>query len=161
VYILWQRFFVADNAAIMANNGAMMEKFILISTGAVLGANLRYWVGDWAAQKWGSAFPYGTLLINVTGSLLLGFLMTLIAESLALDPRWRLFFGVGFLGAYTTFSTYMFESFSLIDTGQLLPGLGNLLGSTLLGILAVGAGIFLARMAGMQVEWLARVLNVG
>lgn len=138
-----------------------MEKFILISTGAVLGANLRYWVGDWAAQKWGAAFPYGTLLINVTGSLLLGFLMTLLAERLALDPRWRLFFGVGFLGAYTTFSTYMFESFALLEKGQWLPGVGNLLGSTLLGMLAVGAGVYLAKMAVMQVEWLARVMNAG
>lgn len=138
-----------------------MEKFILISTGAVLGANLRYWVGDWAAQKWGAALPYGTLLINVTGSLLLGFLMTLIAGRLALDPRWRLFFAVGFLGAYTTFSTYMFESFALLEKGQWLPAVGNLLGSTLLGLLAVGAGIYLAKMAMMQVEWLARVLNAG
>lgn len=138
-----------------------MEKFILISTGAVLGANLRYWVGDWAAQKWGAALPYGTLLINVTGSLLLGFLMTLIAGRLALDPRWRLFFAVGFLGAYTTFSTYMFESFALLEKGQWLPAVGNLLGSTLLGLLAVGAGIYLAKMAVMQVEWLARVLNAG
>lgn len=138
-----------------------MEKFILISTGAVLGANLRYWVGDWAAQKWGAALPYGTLLINVTGSLLLGFLMALIADRLMLDPRWRLFFAVGFLGAYTTFSTYMFESFALLEKGQWLPAVGNLLGSTLLGLLAVGAGIYLAKMAMMQVEWLARVLNAG
>lgn len=145
----------------MANNGVSMEKFILISTGAVLGANLRYWVGDWAAQKWGATLPYGTLLINVTGSLLLGFLMALIAERLMLDPRWRLFFGVGFLGAYTTFSTYMFESFALLEKGQWLPAVGNLLGSTLLGMLAVGAGVYLAKMAVMQVEWLARVLNAG
>lgn len=138
-----------------------MEKFILISTGAVLGANLRYWVGDWAAQKWGAALPYGTLLINVTGSLLLGFLMALIADRLALDPRWRLFFGVGFLGAYTTFSTYMFESFALMEKGQWLPAVGNLLGSTLLGLLAVGAGVYLAKMAVMQVEWLVRVINAG
>ncbi|TLN23038.1 fluoride efflux transporter CrcB [bacterium] len=135
-----------------------MEKFILISTGAVLGANLRYWVGDWAAQKWGAAFPYGTLLINATGSLLLGFLMTLIAERLVVDPRWRLFFAVGFLGAYTTFSTYMFESFSLIDQGRWLPGLMNLLGSAALGIVAVGAGIYLGKMVAVQVQWLAEAL---
>ncbi len=135
-----------------------MDKFILISTGAVLGANLRYWVGDWAAQKWGAAFPYGTLLINATGSLLLGFLMTLIAERLVVDPRWRLFFAVGFLGAYTTFSTYMFESFSLIDQGRWLAGLMNLLGSAALGIVAVGAGIYLGKMVALQVQWLAEAL---
>jgi CrcB protein len=136
-----------------------LEKFLLISAGAVLGANLRYWVGDWAAQKWGTAFPFGTLLINVTGSLLLGFLMTLIAARLVVDPRWRLFLAVGFLGAYTTFSTYMVESFTLMEKGQWLPGLANLLGSAGLGLLAVGAGVFLGRLAATQVAWLARVLN--
>ncbi len=138
-----------------------MEKLLLISTGAVLGANLRYWVGDWAVQKWGAAFPYGTMLINASGCLLLGFLMTLIAERLVVDPRWRLFLAVGFLGAYTTFSTYMFESFSLIEKGQWLPGMLNLLGSSALGLLAVGAGVFLGRLAAVQVEWLARLMNAG
>lgn len=131
-----------------------MEKFILISTGAILGANLRYWVGDWAAQKWGAAFPYGTLLINVTGSLLIGFLMTLIAERLMMDPRWRLFFVVGFLGAYTTFSSYMFDSFSLLEKGQWQPGLLNLFGSIALGIIAVGVGIYLGKLAAAQTQWL-------
>lgn len=137
-----------------------LEKFLLISAGAVLGANLRYWVGDWAAQKWGTTFPFGTLLINVTGSLLLGFLMTLIAARLVADPHWRLFLAVGFLGAYTTFSTYMVESFALMERGQWLPGLANLLGSTGLGLLAVGGGVFLGRLAATQVNWLARLLNV-
>ncbi|GAP12878.1 camphor resistance protein CrcB [Longilinea arvoryzae] len=133
----------------------------MISSGAVLGANLRYWVGDWAAQKWGAAFPYGTLVINVSGSLVIGFLLTLIAERVVVDPRWRLFLVVGFLGAYTTFSTYMFDSFSLIEKGQWLPGMMNLFGSSALGILAVGAGVFLGKLAVVQVEWLARVMNAG
>jgi CrcB protein len=123
-----------------------MDKFLLISAGAVLGANARYWLGDWAAQKWGSSFPYGTLLINVTGSLLLGFFMTLATERLILDPRWRLFFAVGFLGAYTTFSTFSFESFNLLFKGQWLLGLANLLGSTLIGVLAVGLGVFFGKI---------------
>jgi CrcB protein len=135
-----------------------MEKFMLISMGAILGANLRYWVGDWAVQKWGAAFPYGTLLVNVTGSLVIGFLMTLIAERLVLDPRWRLFLGVGFLGAYTTFSTFVFESFSLLEKGQWLPGLANLFGSAALGTLAVGVGIYLGKMAALQAGWLVEVL---
>ena len=123
-----------------------MEKFLLISAGAVLGANARYWLGDWAAQKWGAAFPIGTLIINLTGSLALGFLTTLATERLMLDPRWRLLFAVGFLGAYTTFSTYTFESFTLMAEGQWVHGLANLFGSTLLGVLAVGLGVFLAKV---------------
>jgi fluoride exporter len=122
-----------------------MEKFWLISAGAVLGANARYWLGDWAAQKWGAGFPYGTLIINLSGSLILGFFMTLATERFLIDPRWRLFFAVGFLGAYTTFSTYTYESFNLLSKGQWLPGLLNLLGSTLLGVGAVGIGVFLGR----------------
>jgi fluoride exporter len=122
-----------------------MEKFLLISVGAVLGANARYWLGDWAAQKWGATFPIGTMIINLTGSLLLGFFMTLATERLMLDPRWRLLFAVGFLGAYTTFSTYTYESFTLLLKGEWLPGLLNLFGSTLLGVIAVGIGVYLGK----------------
>lgn len=123
-----------------------MEKFLLISAGAVLGANARYWLGGWAAQKWGSGFPFGTLMINVTGSLLLGFFMTLATERFLIDPRWRLLVAVGFLGAYTTFSTYTYESLNLLLNGQWLAGLGNSFGSAVLGILFIGLGVYLGKM---------------
>lgn len=123
-----------------------MERFLLISLGAILGANARYWVGDWAAQRWGSAFPLGTLLINLSGSFVLGLFVTLATERFMLDPRWRTFFAIGFLGAYTTFSTYTYESMNLINQGQWLAGLANLLGSALLGALAVFLGIALGRL---------------
>ena len=123
-----------------------MERFLLISLGAILGANARYWVGDWAAQRWGSAFPLGTLLINLSGSFLLGLFVTLATERFMLDPRWRTFFAIGFLGAYTTFSTYTYESMNLINQGQWAAGLINLLGSAVLGALAVFLGIALGRL---------------
>lgn len=122
-----------------------MDKFLLISAGAVLGANARYWIGTWAAQKWGPSFPYGTLLINVTGSLLLGLFMALTAERVVIDPRLRLLIATGFLGAYTTFSTFTYESMTLLTKGALMPGLLNIIGSTALGLLAVGAGIWLGK----------------
>jgi fluoride exporter len=122
-----------------------MEKFLLISLGAILGANARYWLGDWAAQRFGPAFPYGTLLINLTGSFILGLFMTLATERLLIDPRWRLLVAVGFLGAYTTFSTYTYESINLLLKGQWAAGLLNLLGSALAGLLAVSAGIYLGK----------------
>jgi CrcB protein len=122
-----------------------MEKFLLISTGAILGANARYWLGIWCADRWGTAFPYGTLLINVTGSFVLGLFMTLATERLLIDPRWRFLVAVGFLGAYTTFSTYSYESFSLLSKGQWVAGLMNLFGSSILGILSVGLGVFLGK----------------
>jgi CrcB protein len=122
-----------------------MDKFLLISAGAVLGANARYWIGTWAAGKWGAAFPYGTLIINLTGSLLLGLFMGLTAERLSLDPRLRLLIATGFLGAYTTFSTFTYESVSLLLKGAVWAGVLNVLASTLLGLLAVGAGIWIGK----------------
>jgi CrcB protein len=122
-----------------------MEKFLIISVGAIFGANARYWIGDWAAQKFGANFPYGTFIINLTGSLLIGFFLTLATERLMIDPKLRLLIAVGFLGAYTTFSTYAYESFTLIFNGQWLTGLINLFGSTLLGVLAIGLGVYLGK----------------
>jgi CrcB protein len=122
-----------------------MDKYLIIGAGAFLGANARYLLGGWVAQKWGAAFPYGTLLINVTGSFILGLFLALTTEHYLLDPRWRLFFAIGFLGAYTTFSTYTYESTQLLLSGSWGPGLLNLLGSNLLGVLAAVLGIVLGR----------------
>ncbi|GAB4504844.1 MAG: fluoride efflux transporter CrcB [Anaerolineales bacterium] len=122
-----------------------MGTFLLISAGAILGANLRYWVGVWAAGRFGAAFPYGNLIINLTGSFILGFFITLATERLLLDPRWRILIAIGLLGSYTTFSSYTFESMSLIMDNQWLPGLFNLFGSAFLGGVAVFLGIVLAR----------------
>ncbi|NMB53458.1 MAG: fluoride efflux transporter CrcB [Leptolinea sp.] len=122
-----------------------MDKFLLLSLGAILGANSRYWIGIWCAEKWGTEFPYGTLLINITGSFVLGLFMTLTTEKLLLDPRWRFFFAIGFLGAYTTFSTYTYESYSMLARGQWITGMANLLGSSILGLLSVGLGALLGK----------------
>ena len=126
-------------------NSVLGERMIIISVGAVLGANARYLLSNWAAQKWGAAFPYGTFLINLSGCLLIGFFLSLTAERVPVDPRWRLFFAVGFLGAYTTFSTYTYDSLMLLERGQWLPGMINLLGSTVLGLAAVMLGVFLGK----------------
>lgn len=123
-----------------------MEKILWISIGAVLGANLRYWVGDWAAQRFGSGFPYGTMLVNLTGSFLLGLLVSLTFEHFIIDPRLRILLTIGFLGSYTTFSTFAYESVTLITQGQWGLGLFNLLGSTLLGVLFAAIGIWLGKI---------------
>jgi CrcB protein len=125
--------------------GPHLEKILLISIGAMLGANARYWISDWVAQRWGTAFPYGTFLVNVTGSLLIGIFISLTTERLIIDPRWRFLFVVGFLGAYTTFSTYTLECMNLFERGQWLLGLLDALGSVAVGLIAVGAGMFLGR----------------
>ena len=123
-----------------------MQTFLIISLGAVLGANCRYWLGGWAVERFGAAFPYGTLIINVSGSFLLGLLITLLTGRLGIGPEWRLLAAVGFLGAYTTFSTYTYESISLILEGKLGLGMLNLFGSSILGGLAVLLGIWLGRL---------------
>ena len=122
-----------------------VENFVIIGIGAFLGANARYLLGTWAAQKWGAAFPYGTLVINVSGSLVLGLFLAATTGRLAVDPRWRLVFAVGFLGAYTTFSTYTYESLQLLLTGNWPLGLLNIVGSNVLGLTAALAGIWLGR----------------
>jgi fluoride exporter len=122
-----------------------MATFLIISLGAILGANARYWLGGWAAERFGTTFPYGTLIINLTGSLALGFFITLVTDRFLVDPRWRLLIAIGFLGAYTTFSTYTYESVNMLLNGQVWLGLVNLFGSSILGALAVTAGILLGR----------------
>jgi CrcB protein len=129
----------------MKDSYQSMETFLIISLGAILGANARYWLGGWAAERFGTTFPYGTLIINLTGSLILGFFITQVMERFLVDPRWRLLVAIGFLGAYTTFSTYTYESVNLILSGQVGLGLLDLFGSSILGAAAVTAGILLGR----------------
>jgi CrcB protein len=113
---------------------------LIIGLGGFLGANCRYLVGGWAANQFGSAFPFGTLIINLTGSFVIGLFLTWIGGRFVAPPGWRLFFAVGFLGAYTTFSTYTFESLALLQSRAYLAGLANLFGSAALGIGAVALG---------------------
>lgn len=123
-----------------------MQSFLLISLGAVLGANCRYWLGGWAVQRFGAAFPYGNLIINLSGSFILGLFMVLVTDRFMVDPHLRLLVAIGFLGSYTTFSSYTYESVSLVLSGQLWLGLLNLFGSSLLGGLATLLGIWLGRL---------------
>lgn len=118
--------------------------YLAIALGAVLGANARYLLGSYVAQQLGTEFPYGTLLINVTGSVVIGFFLTLAGQRLAIDPLWRLFFATGFLGSYTTFSAYTFETATLMRQGASVPALLYMLGSVLAGMLGVFAGIVAA-----------------
>ena len=122
-----------------------LDKVFCVSVGAVVGANARYLLGAWAAERFGTTFPYGTLIINLTGSLILGFFLALATERALIDPRYRLLIAVGFCGSYTTFSTYTYESITLMLSGSWTLGLLNLLGSTVLGLGAVGLGILLGR----------------
>jgi CrcB protein len=121
-------------------------RYLIVGLGGFLGANARYVLGGWIAERFGTSFPYGTLVINVTGSFLIGFFLALITDRFVVHPNWRLFFAIGFLGAYTTFSTFSFESIALFRDGSWLLGVANLAGSVLLGLIAVVTGAALARL---------------
>lgn len=118
----------------------------MISIGAIIGANARYLIGTWFAERGWTSFPWATLIINVTGSIILGFFLTLITERLVADPNYRLLVAVGFCGSYTTFSSLMYESFALMENGGQWGGLSNLVGSMLLGMLGTLIGVALARL---------------
>jgi len=119
--------------------------YLWIAVGAVVGASARYFLSGLIVRNFSATFPYGTLLINVTGSLVLGFFLVYSTDRVLLDPRWRLLVAVGFCGSYTTFSSYAFESLALMEQGQwLLVGL-NVVASNVLCLAAVLAGAALAR----------------
>jgi CrcB protein len=112
-----------------------------VGLGGVLGANARYWVGVWVAERWGTAFPWGTLAINVSGSFVLGFYLTLVTERFAGRSTTRLFVATGFLGAYTTFSTFSYETVRLIQQGAVVPALAYVAASLIAGLVAGVAGV--------------------
>ncbi len=116
-----------------------------ISLGAVLGANARYFLSRWVARHMDAAFPFGTLLINATGSLVLGFFMIWTTERVLADPRWRLLIAIGFCGSYTTFSSYAFETFAYFEQGHWTLLAANFITNNLLCLAAVLAGAILAR----------------
>ena len=123
-----------------------MKDFLVISVAAIVGANLRYLLSRLAAKELGLAFPYGTLFINVVGSLIAGFFIVWTTERVLADPRWRLLVVIGFCGSFTTFSSYAFETMAYFEQGQWGLMAANILGNNLLCLGAALAGMALARV---------------
>jgi CrcB protein len=119
---------------------------LAISLGAIAGANARYFLSRYAARVLQPVFPYGTLIINVVGSLIVGFFLIWTSERVLVDPRWRLLIVVGFCGAFTTFSSYAFETMAYFEQGQWLLVTTNVLSNNLLCLTAALAGMALARV---------------
>jgi CrcB protein len=109
-----------------------------------LGAILRWFVASVCGRFFGTGFPVGTLVINISGCLFLGWFMTFVGPRLIVSDPTKLAVATGFVGAYTTFSTFIFESNGLLKGGAYYQAILNLLGSLVLGLLAVQAGIWLA-----------------
>jgi CrcB protein len=117
---------------------------MMVMLGGATGSLARYVIGTAIMTRVGGRFPAGTVFINITGSFLIGFLMTLLTERLQPNPNWRLLLVVGFLGGYTTFSSFEWEALSLVREGSRWLALVNLAGSVLVGYAAVWLGATLA-----------------
>ena len=122
--------------------------YLWVGLGGFLGANARYAFGAWVLERFGGAFPIHTLLVNVSGSFAIGVILIVLTERLAVDPAWRLLLVVGFLGGYTTFSSYTFEALALAEAGDWAGAAWYVLGSNGLGLLAAFGGMVLARGIG-------------
>jgi CrcB protein len=124
-----------------------MTKYLVVGIGGFLGAIARFWVGGYVSAKLGSRFPYGTFLINCTGSFLIGFIITLLAEKTHWNPNWRYLIPVGFIGAYTTFSTFEYETFRTLQDGELTTSLMYVVLSVIVGFVAVWLGVIAGRLS--------------
>lgn len=122
-----------------------MANIFIIGIGGFLGAISRYGVALWIGQRWGRTFPLGTFLINISGSFLIGLLMSLLTERFMVNPQWRLLLVVGFLGAYTTFSTFEYETGALMKDGEWLIAMLNVLLSVVVGFIALKLGEVIAK----------------
>lgn len=117
-----------------------LSSFFIVGLGGFLGAMARYGVGMWVGQRWGRSFPLGTLVVNVTGCFFIGLVMQVATDRLLLSPQWRLFLVIGFLGAYTTFSAFEFETGALLADGEMLYALMNVAVSVIAGFAALKLG---------------------
>jgi len=121
-----------------------LQKYLLIAAGGALGSMARYWVGSAVSDRMGIRFPYGTLLVNLTACIILGFSLTYLGRRADLNPAWRYLIPFGFIGAYSTFSTYEWETLSTLRSGAFFLTALYALGSLVLGLIAVWCGSRLA-----------------
>jgi fluoride exporter len=123
-----------------------MLNLLIISLGAIVGANARYLLSRLAVEELGPVFPYSTLFINLAGSAIVGFFMIWSTERALADPRWRLLIVIGFCGSFTTFSSYAFETMAYFEQGQWPLLLANVLSNNILCLSGALAGMALARV---------------
>ncbi len=122
-----------------------LTKYLAVAAGGALGAMLRYYLGGSLLARTAAPFPTATFVINVTGSFILGFFLTIVTERMNVSPHLRLAIAVGFVGAYTTFSTFEYETAKLIEEKFLLQAFLNVVLSFTIGFAAVWLGMFAAR----------------
>jgi len=124
-----------------------MTKYLMVAIGGALGSMLRFWVGGFVSEKMGTKFPYGTFLINCTASFLIGFIITLLAEKTHWSPNLRFLIPIGFIGGYSTFSTFEYETFRVVQDGEFLIAFLNIALSVVVGFFAVWLGVIVGRLS--------------
>jgi len=123
-------------------------KYVMVGIGGCLGSILRFWLGSYISGKMGTRFPYGTLVINITGSFLLGVVFALLTARTNWNPYWRYLIPIGFIGGYTTFSSFEYETLRMIQDGQMGLGLLYVATSVVIGFVAVWGGVIAGRVIG-------------
>ena len=126
--------------------GKALEKYLLIALGGALGSIARYWVGATISGRWGARFPYGTFVINMTACIIIGFAMTWLGKRADISSAWRFLVPIGFVGAYSTFSTYEWETLSTLRSGAFALAALYAVGSLIVGLIAVWGGSVLAEV---------------
>ena len=129
----------------VSHGGRFLYQTIAIAAGGAIGALLRFWVSSGVYVLLGRAFPWGTLAVNVLGSLAMGLLYVLLLERSAAAPEWRALLMVGLLGAFTTFSTFSMETLTLMEQGAWIKAVANVLLSVVACIAAAGLGVVIGR----------------
>jgi CrcB protein len=122
-----------------------VSRYLLIALGGAFGAMARYGVSFWIQERVGGAFPYGTFIVNITGCLIMGVVMTRLNEGGEVSVNWRYLVPIGLIGGYTTFSAFEFEAFRILEQGLPLVGLGYVVSSVVVGYLALWLGVVTAR----------------
>jgi CrcB protein len=117
----------------------------MVGIGGFVGAIARFALGNYIGNRFGSRFPYGTFVINISGSFLIGFVLTMLAQRFDLSPNWRYLIPIGFIGAYTTFSTFEYETLRTVQDGQIPMAFANVSLSVIVGFAAVWLGVVAGR----------------
>jgi CrcB protein len=134
------------NACCFAKQGdGVLNKYVLIALGGALGSITRYWVGSTLTGKLGARFPYGTFVINITACIVIGFAMGFLGKRTGLNPAWRFLIPVGFVGAYSTFSTFEWETYINLQNGAYWIALLYVVLSFVFGLAAVWGGAMVAK----------------
>jgi fluoride exporter len=123
-------------------------KYLMVAIGGALGSVLRFWLGSYIGGRLGNRFPYGTFAVNMTGSFLIGVVLTVLAGKTQWSMNWRYLIPIGFIGGYTTFSAFEYETFRLFQDGQMVSAMLNVALSVVIGF----AGVWMGVVAGRAIQ---------